>query len=323
MRRDQPQFPVYIVSKGRWQHERRKTARFFDAINLPYFIVVEEQERQAYAEVTDPKKILVLDKTYQRDYDTCDELGDSKTKGSGPARNFVWDHAVASGAEYHWVVDDNFNNFLRYHCNRRIPVADGTIFHCMEDFVLRYRNIALAGPNYRMFVASRSSWKPFRLNTRIYSCILIRNDIPFRWRARYNEDTDLSLRVLKAKWCTVLFNTFLGDKSWTMQVKGGNTDELYDGKIFAERTMNKSKMIAALHPDVTRVTFRFQRWHHLVDYRPFKNLKPILREGIKIPQDVDEYGMILKVSDGYRRQKTKTDASQVDYRQSRQAPSAA
>lgn len=33
---------------------------------------------------------------------------------------------------------------------------------------------------------------------RAFPCILIQNDIPFRWRGRYNEDTDLSLRALKA-----------------------------------------------------------------------------------------------------------------------------
>ncbi len=78
-----------------------------------------------------------------------------------------------------------------------------------KDFVLRYENIAMAGPNYFMFAPRKRKHPPFSLNTRIYSCNLIRNDLPFRWRARYNEDTDLSLRMLKAGWCTVLFYVFL------------------------------------------------------------------------------------------------------------------
>ena len=56
----------------------------------------------------------------------------------------------------------------------------------MEDFVLRYKNIAMAGPQYTMFVTDRSAntYPPFTVNTRIYSCNLIRNDVPFRWRGR-------------------------------------------------------------------------------------------------------------------------------------------
>ena len=61
-----------------------------------------------------------------------------------------------------------------------------------------------------MFVPRKSAdLPPFKANTRIYSCILIDNALPFRWRGRYNEDTDLSLRVLKAGLCTIQFNAFL------------------------------------------------------------------------------------------------------------------
>ena len=62
---------------------------------------------------------------------------------------------------------------------------------------------------------------PFTLNTRIYSCNLIKNSVRFRWRGRYNEDTDLSLRMLKAGLCTDLFNAFLQDKETTLTMRGG------------------------------------------------------------------------------------------------------
>jgi hypothetical protein len=198
-----PQFPVYIVSKGRW--ESRLTSKAFEAMRMPYRIIVEEQEFNDYANVIDREKILVLDKAYQRDYDACDTLGNSKSKGPGPARNFAWDHAIGLGAERHWVVDDNISDFRRI-VGRVYAVADGTIFRCMEDFCLRYTNIALAGPDYDFY--PRTNINPIIVNTRIYSCILIRNDIGFRWRCRYNEDTDLCLRVLKAGWCTVQFDAF-------------------------------------------------------------------------------------------------------------------
>ena len=89
---------------------------------------------------------------------------------------------------------------------------------------------------------------PFVVNTRIYSCLLIENSAPYRWRGRYNEDTDLSLRVLKDGLCTIQFNAFLCGKVTTQRMKGGNTKEFYSD----EGTLPKSQMIADLHPDVPR-----------------------------------------------------------------------
>ena len=62
-----------------------------------------------------------------------------------------------------------------------------------------------------MFVVRKCGVLPaFKASTRIYSCIPIDNALPFRWRGRYNEDTDLSLRVFKAGLCMIQFNAFLG-----------------------------------------------------------------------------------------------------------------
>ena len=144
-------------------------------------------------------------------------------QGSIPARNWVWEHSVSIGAERHWILDDNIRAFLRFNRNSKIVVASGTIFKAAEDFTDRYENIALSGFQYSMFVWRKHSYPAYLINTRIYSCILIKNNIPYKWRGRYNEDTDLSLRVLKDGWCTVLFNAFLARKTTTMTMKGGNT----------------------------------------------------------------------------------------------------
>lgn len=283
-----PEFPLYIVSKGR--AESRLTSKSLEAMGVPYNIVVEEQEYKDYASVIDKSKILVLDKKYQRDYDTFDDLGDTKSKGPGASRNFVWDHAVEHGHEWHWVMDDNIKGFFRFNKNLKVPMNSGSGFKCMEDFVLRYQNIAMAGPNYFMFCSRKSKVKPFVLNTRIYSCNLIRNDVPFRWRGRYNEDTDLSLRMLKAYWVTVQFNAFLQYKMPTQVVAGGNTKEFYA----KEGTLAKSQMQVDMHPDVSKLVYKFGRIHHRVDYRPFKKNKLVLRDDVVIPKGVNNYGMTLK-----------------------------
>lgn len=280
-----PAAPVYIVSKGRY--ESRLTSKALHALELPHYIVVEEQERADYAARVGPlATLLVLDRAYQRDYDTCDELGDSKGKGPGPARNFVWDHATRAGAAWHWVMDDNITGFYRMYHNFKVPAADATLFAVMESFADRYTNLAMCGPNYFQFAKRKQKLRPFILNTRIYSCNLIRNDLPFRWRGRYNEDTDLSLRLLKDGWCTVQFNAFLQYKLTTQTIGGGNTDEFYA----KEGTLPKSEMQVRLHPDVSRLVWKFGRPHHQVDYTGFRQ-RLRRRPGLIVPAGANEYGM--------------------------------
>jgi hypothetical protein len=271
-------------------------------MKVPFKIVVEESEYDLYAEHIPKKRILVLDEKFRDEYDTCDNLGDSKTKGSGPARNFIWDHAKKSGTKFHWTMDDNIFRFLRWNKNRQVEVDSGAPFRAMEDFVLRYSNILMAGPQYFMFAPRKKSSKevpPVVFNTRVFSCILLKTDGPYRWRARYNEDVDLSLRILKGGYCTAQFNAFLQHKLPTQTVKGGNTDELYkDG------TSEKSQMIVNLHPDVARVTYRFSRVHHYVNYGPFRNNALKYSKEYSIKKGTNEYGMKLKkVSDGKSKKK--------------------
>ena len=190
------------------------------------------------------------------------------------------------------MLDDNFEHFYRLNRNTRFVCETGSIFRASEDFVGRYENVGLAGFNYHGFAKAVDSVPPYVLNTRIYSCLLIRNDIPYRWRGRYNEDTDLSLRVLKDKWVTVQFNAFLCGKVTTQRMSGGNTREFYA----AEGTMNKSQMLFEMHPDVAHVAWKFGRWHHQVDYRLFRG-NPLRRKaGLVVPQGVNNFGMVIRES---------------------------
>ena len=292
--KNNPRYPIFIPSKGR--AESRITMRILDSMGVPYRVIVEQSEFSAYASHIAPAKLLVLDPAYQRDYDRCDDWGDALGPGSGPARNFAWDTAKSEGAFRHWVVDDNIFRFYRLHDNAKIQVDSGVFFQIMEDFVDRYTNVAMAGPNYEFFAPRRKVLPPFVANTRIYSCNLIQTDLPFRWRGRFNEDTDLSIRMLKAGLCTVLFNALLQKKARTLQTKGGNTDTIY-----INGTLAKSEMIARLHPDVAKVAWRFNRAHHHVDYSPFATNKLILKAGLKIPSAPVEYGMTLAPENGFAR----------------------
>jgi hypothetical protein len=282
-----PKYPVYIISKGRW--ESRLTIKALEALGVPYHVVIEPQEFEQYAA---PLKLQAFTQTGVAD-DGIKKIYtlpfSNLGLGSIPARNWVWEHALLIGAKRHWILDDNIRKFYRFNNNLKVPVADGTIFRVMEDFVDRYENIALAGTQYFMFVNRKSKVEPITFNTRIYSCILVNNNIPFRWRGRYNEDTDLSLRVLKAGWCTALFNAFLAEKMPTMTMKGGNTDELYknNGRLQMAESLCKQ------HPDVTTIVQKWGRYQHQVDYRKFKFNTLRRKPGIAVPTGINNYGMKL------------------------------
>ncbi len=283
-----PNYPIYIVSKGRW--ETRLTSKALEKMNVNYSIIIEEAEFEQYAKVIDKSKILILPKKYLDEYNTCDDLGFARSKGPGAARNFAWEHSIKNGHKRHWVLDDNIDDFHRLNRNLKVPVRSGATFKAAEDFVDRYENVYISGFNYYSFCKSTDKVAPFILNTRIYSCLLIQNNIPYRWRGRYNEDTDLCLRVLKDGFCTIQFNAFLCGKVTTQRLSGGNTKEFYKN----EGTLNKSQMLADLHPDVAKVVWKFNRWHHHVDYSPFKKNKLIKNKNVIIKNVVNNYGMILK-----------------------------
>ena len=267
-----PRYPVYIISKGRW--ESRLTAKALEAVGVPYRIVIEPQEYENYAAVISKENIRVL---------PFSNLG----QGSIPARNWVWDDAAKEGWVRHWILDDNIDGFYRLNNNLKVPVTNGNTFRAIEDFADRYTNVALCGMNYIFFTKRKQLIPPFILNTRIYSCILIKNDIPYRWRGRYNEDTDLSLRALKDGWCTVLFNTFSCAKQQTMTMKGGNTDELYQG----DGRKQMAESLYEQHPDCVIITEKFGHTQHHVNYHIFKHNKLILKPGVVLPEGTDEFGM--------------------------------
>jgi hypothetical protein len=270
-------FPIYIISKGRW--ERRQTVKTLEFIGAEYKIVVEPSEYDMYSSVIEPSKILVLPSNFS-------EMG----QGSIPVRNWVWNHSVENGHEWHWILDDNIESIERFNRNKKVKCKTVAPFCAIEDFVLRYKNIAQAGMNYALFCPAIEARPPLIFNTRIYSCILIRNDVPHKWRGRYNEDTDLSLRILKDGYCTVLFNAFLIGKRATMTQGGGNTDTIYNT---GDKRLAFAKSLQEQHPDVVRVTWKFNRWHHHVNYKPFKKNKLIIKSDVKLTGHTNEYGMKL------------------------------
>lgn len=261
-------------------------------MGIPFYIAIEPQDYDDYVKEVPKEQLLVLPFSNHGD-------------GPGRARNWCWEHSISIGAKKHWVMDDNINDFYRLHNNKRYRVESGVLFKSCEDFINRYENVPVSGLNYMYLLAPDSKRPAYVKNTRIYSCLLIDNNCKFKWRGRYNEDTDLSLRVLKDGDCTIQFNHFLQGKSGTQKMKGGNTDEFYhqertDNEAFKKTgynpygTYNKTKLLVDTHPDVTSLVWRYGRYHHQIDYGIYKKTKLRLKPEFRDIEDgINNYGLEL------------------------------
>ena len=89
----------------------------------------------------------------------------------------------------------------------------------------------------------------------------------------------------------------------TQLLKGGNTAEFYhkegdgdkskwrDGNMNAMGTVNKSKMLVDMHPDVAKLVWKYGRWHHFVNYDVYRSNKLIYKKDVIIPEGINDYGM--------------------------------
>ncbi len=302
----QSRYPIYIISKGR--PDSRLTVKSLDAMGAMYRVVIEESEYDDYAAVINPNKLLVLPEGFRENPSwarRCENTG--LLGGSIPVRNWVWEHSIAEGHKRHWILDDNIWHFYRAHNNRKTKVLTPTPFRVCEDFTDRYTDVKMSGMNYANLCPGYSKRPPYYHNTRVYSCILLANDVyengELYWRGKFNEDTDLSLRLMKAGYHTYLFNAFVCGKVATMEMKGGNTKEVYGidqagtkraraGSDFDHRRAF-AESLHAQHPGEVKITQKYGRWHHHIDYRVFQNKKPTKKPGLNIPKGGNNYGMKL------------------------------
>ena len=142
----EPQYPMYIVSKGRG--DSRLTSRCFERLRIPYFIVVEVQDFDEYACVIDEEKsslshlnvpIMVTD---QEEQGTGAGTTQKRmvTKDTGCLTTIS---KISTGC-----IATEFCPSLTVECS------------VSEEFVDRFSNVPVAGLNYDFFVIANGSTYP-------------------------------------------------------------------------------------------------------------------------------------------------------------------
>jgi hypothetical protein len=273
-----PRYPVFIPSKGR--ANLALTAGMFARDGVPFKVVVEPQEVEAYERAVGADRLCVLPEN---------------NRGLVYSRNWIKTFATAEGHERHWQFDDDIKWISRIYKGYRLRCPSNVALSACEDFVDKYENVALASLNSEFFLpvngTTRLQWPPFYLNSRCYTCFLVLNALPNRWRNRYNEDTDMTLQVLSDGWCTILFNAFAIRTPATMTSGGGQTPiYVSDGRLHMARQLER------IWPGVVTTMRRFHRPQHHVKGHWTKFDTPLKRKPGFDASDAEpnEYGMTLK-----------------------------
>ena len=247
-------YPIYIISKGRYKNPL--TANYFKSCDVDFFICVEPQEYDLYVESIGIKYVLKL---------PFSNLG----LGSYPARNYAWEHAIQNGFQYYWCFDDNIHCFDKWINGKKTKYRNAIdAIRYVEQFATINKH-DISGFEYRYFVAKPPK-TAFKLNTHVYSAMLIKTSLPYRWRLKYNEDIDLCLNVLHNGGKTSSCIYYMIRKTSTVaKMKGGNQDELYKNNDEKKKLL-KAKMIESVWPQYAKTVIRFGRYHHLIDWKQFQ-----------------------------------------------------
>lgn len=276
-------YPIFVISYNRAKNN--KTSKTLANFGVYHYLIIHKEQIAEYKQFLTPEQkkytaILEFDDKYKYQYETCDNIPHSvKNAGSGAERNFAWDYSIKLGAKAHWLMDDNIKNFMyiagickrnntyvRRICNKE---KFWELFPEAEKFFDKYENLLMMELTQNDFCIQVSKLK-YMLNTRCFSCNLIWNDMPLRWRGRYNEDVILSYDIMNAGYCIASYKGILKQKQSTREAVGGNhavksgdTNSLYsDGFDYKHSSADKTNLLLKVYPQYFRKVIKYGRVHH-------------------------------------------------------------
>ncbi len=276
------EYPIFVISYNR--AKTHTTAKWLAKYGVDHYMVIHKEQLADYKKYQTPEMqkhttFLEFDDSYKLKYETCDNVPHRvQNAGSGAERNFAWDYSIKLGAKAHWLMDDNMafmhivgvnpkGIYVRKRCEKEDFVSK---FHKAEHFFNKYENLLLLELTQNDFCIN-STKLTYALNTRCFSCNLIYNDMPLRWRGRYNEDVILSTDVMVAGYCIASYHGgVLKKKQSTRNASGGNhavkagdANSLYqDGFDYRNSSLKKTNLLITVYPKFYRKVVKYGRIHH-------------------------------------------------------------
>jgi len=260
---------IYIISKGRPQC---KTANILKKINYPgqWFIVCGNNDKTIfkYQKKWGKNKVLIFD--WYKEVKECDLLDNFGVKkmpsGAVPARNATKKISQKRGELRHWQFDDDYFGFYRfnYKFKKNFLITDG------KELEKNLFQIALFGykcnlNNVGFSIAHETLPQViFDISKRVFNAHNLPSDdkLFIKWRGRMNDDLINALDVWQKGGIEFSFKFLSLNLMPTQKEKGGLTD-LYQ----SEGTVRKTAYAILINPNAVKLTIRFGRYHHLVNWQ--------------------------------------------------------
>jgi len=268
-------YRIFVISYKRHNDKDGKTCCWLEKMGIPYTVVVEEDQQQEYQSWLDTKngfgRVMCMPKLW-KEYQN--ERGNF---GSIPVRNFIHRWNIIQKKQKnkcdrknkYWLLDDNIGGYKWVDLYTKVDCNSPLVFRMIEDWSDNIKNMYLCGHQYSSFVPEIDMKQKVLYGTRVFSSMLIDCNLPPLneeddiWRGKYNEDVDLSVRLLSQGFPTANFCNITSCKSSTGSCKGGNTDEIYSEDAGDKRGGKiKTDEIIKRWPEYVRECVRFGRPHH-------------------------------------------------------------
>lgn len=204
-----PECPVFIPSRGR--SDTATIPRVFDAEGIPYTLVVEPHEYDAYAQRFPAADVLRLPES---------------DRGVWYVRQFILEYCRENNIDWYWQFDDNIKRFV----GAGKPCTATEALAYAEQLVKEYANLAMVSFDYQQYAFRQRV--EYSVNRRAACAVLTWSGpggdyIPIDPK----EDVDFQLQRLAAGMSTILIHRYAMEKPpMGCGGKGGCHDMYASGK---------------------------------------------------------------------------------------------
>lgn len=213
-------YPVFVPSRHR--AETATTPDLLAASGVPHRIVVEPHDADGYVARFGAERVLVMDEDDQ---------------GIHYARNWTMDYARAAGAEYAWQLDDDMRRFRIRRNGERIVIPARAALAYIELLVDSFSNVGGANIMNNAFAFSYDNKPAVGVNGMVYCVQLLRTDVAARFRGDTLDDTDYSMQLLMAGYCTLVSRRVVHEQPSTSVQPGGCTDTTHTRRLERAQAM--------------------------------------------------------------------------------------
>ena len=283
-------FNFYIPSYGR--AENTLTVKWLKEFHVEnYYLAIDPNQYNDYKKYHNKKNIIIRDPIF-RNEDMYDMITGIKSPnsyhGTAGIYNSLLYFSRSMGESHYWTIDDDMialsmkarkkalepgeeAKYIKddyYRCSRleeQYGFSYKEFTKDLEEVIMATRNPGFLGLEKLGLVFMLPMM--FKTGTRCYSFYLTSNKLQPDHRGQHNNDVITSLENSKNGLVNFLWEGICYSSGDTQS--GGGLTEVY--QKFG--TLDKGKTLLNAFPDLSKITFNYNRIHHTVNYNTFNKLR--------------------------------------------------